>query len=113
MIKKKAKKLFSLAIIMTFFMAVLPAKGMAKTAEGIPFDEPLSKEYARNKSTAAEITVDLLIVRPVCLAGTLLGIGGFVVTLPFTLIGQNAGHSAEVFIVEPAKYTFTHPLGSY
>ena len=107
MIKTKVKKWFSVAIMMTFFVALLPVRGVAAPVDGIPFDKPLSKEYARNNSTAAEIAVDLVIIRPVCLAGTVLGIGGFIVTLPFTLIGKNAGHSAKVFIVDPAKYTFT------
>lgn len=113
MMIKKTKKGFSLLVLSVFLMTMLPATGMAAPADEIPFDKPLSKEYARTKSTAAEIGVDLLLIRPVCLGVTVLGIGGFIVTLPFTLIGQNAGHAAEVFIVEPGKYTFTHPLGSY
>ena len=35
----------------------------------------------------------------------------FVVMLPFSLLGGNVGESAEKLVVEPAKYTFTRPLG--
>jgi hypothetical protein len=31
--------------------------------------------------------------------------------LPFSLLGGNVGESAEKLVAEPARYTFTRPLG--
>jgi len=65
------------------------------------------------KASATEIVGDLFLIRPVWLAFTVLGTGAFVVTSPFTGIGGNIKHAAEVCIVKPAKRTFSYPLGAY
>jgi hypothetical protein len=64
-------------------------------------------------ASAGQIAGDLLLIRPVTLGLTIIGTGLFIVTSPFTLAGGNFTHSAEVFVVEPATYTFGYPLGSY
>ncbi len=113
---KKTKRWLSLLVLLTFLTAMLPPRCMAgepiRDINGNVAAEP-SEWRAKNNSTAAEITVDLLLIRPVCFAGTVIGTGCFILTLPFTLIGQNAGHAAEKLVIEPGKYTFTYPLGAY
>jgi hypothetical protein len=65
------------------------------------------------KASATEIVGDLFLIRPVWFAFTVLGTGAFVVTSPFTVIGGNIKHAAEVCVVKPAKRTFSYPLGAY
>jgi hypothetical protein len=65
------------------------------------------------EASAAAIFADAVFIRPFWLACTVLGTGVFVLTSPFTLIGKNIGHSAEVLVAEPAINTFGYPLGSY
>jgi len=65
----------------------------------------------RYRPTAEEMIVDGLIYRPLGLAGTIVGTGVFIVTLPFSLLGGNVDDAAERLVVEPAKNTFTRCLG--
>jgi hypothetical protein len=59
------------------------------------------------------MVVDLVVVRPLGLAATVIGTVLTVVALPFTLPGGNAGASAQELIVRPAEYTFNRPLGEF
>ena len=61
--------------------------------------------------TAEQMIIDGLVYRPLSLAGTLLGTGLFIVTLPFSLIGGNAGQAGERLVLEPARATFDSCLG--
>lgn len=54
---------------------------------------------------------DLLIVRPVSLVATVVGTVLFVVSLPLTVIQGNVEDPAEKLVGDPARYTFTRPLG--
>jgi hypothetical protein len=54
---------------------------------------------------------DLLIVRPLCFVGLVLGTVVFVVSSPFSAIGGNIRQAAEKLVKEPATYTFVRPLG--
>ena len=61
--------------------------------------------------TAEQMTLDLIIVRPLSLVGTLVGTVVFVVALPFNAITLNFSDPARRLILEPARYTFTRELG--
>ena len=61
---------------------------------------------------AEKMFVDAVLVRPLMLAGTAVGSVVYVVSLPFTLLGGNAGEAGKKLVVEPAAYTFARPLGS-
>jgi hypothetical protein len=65
----------------------------------------------RYKPTAEQMIIDGLVYRPLSLAGTLLGTGLFIVTLPFSLIGGNADEAGERLVLEPASSTFDRCLG--
>lgn len=62
--------------------------------------------------SAGAMAFDLLIVRPVGLVGLVLGTGLFVLQLPLALIqGEAPEDPARRLVVEPARFTFTRPLG--
>ncbi len=61
--------------------------------------------------TAEQMTVDLIVVRPLSLVGTVLGTAVFIVALPFNALTLNFKDPARRLILEPAKYTFVRPLG--
>ena len=52
-----------------------------------------------------------MVVRPLSLAGTVLGTAIFIVALPFNALTLNFKDPARRLILEPAKYTFVRPLG--
>jgi hypothetical protein len=56
---------------------------------------------------------DTVMVRPLTLVGTAVGVVAFVVTLPFSALGGNVGEAGQLLVVDPAKYTFIRPLGVF
>lgn len=62
---------------------------------------------------AADMVVDVVVMRPLGLATTLVGAVLTVVALPFTLPSGSVEASARELIVKPAEYTFKRPLGDF
>ena len=56
---------------------------------------------------------DGLVVRPLGVAATLIGGVTYVLTLPFSLLGGNAGEAGAQLVGSPAKFTFQRPLGEF
>lgn len=78
-----------------------PAIQAAETESGPPQHRP----------SAGAMIVDGLVVRPLSLAGTIIGTGLFIVTLPFSAAGGNVDEAGERLVVEPARATFSQCLG--
>ena len=57
------------------------------------------------------VAVDVLLVRPFCLLGTICGTVIFVVSLPVAVPSRSVHSAAHALIVKPAQATFTRPLG--
>jgi len=62
---------------------------------------------------AGKMAADVLLVRPLGLASTVLGTAVFAVALPFSILGGNVKESAKKLVMEPAKFTFARPLGDF
>ena len=73
-------------------------------------DQQQAQQVARRPSAEAMI-LDGLVYRPVSLAGSIVGTGIFVVTLPFSLLGGNVKQAGETLVLEPARDTFGRCLG--
>ncbi|MBL6749653.1 MAG: hypothetical protein ISP90_03990 [Nevskia sp.] len=57
------------------------------------------------------VTADLVVVRPLGVAATVIGTGIFLVGLPFEAVTGNFSGPARTLIGGPAKYTFQRPIG--
>jgi len=57
------------------------------------------------------IAVDVLLVRPFCLLGTICGSAIFVISLPIAIPSRSVSSAAHALVVKPAQATFTRPLG--
>ena len=66
---------------------------------------------AQYKPGAEQMIIDGLIYRPLSLAGTAIGTGIFIVTLPFSILGGNVGEAGKKLVIEPALVTFGSCLG--
>jgi hypothetical protein len=70
---------------------------------------------ANTASAAADddlkVAADTLVVRPVCLAATIIGSGLFVISLPIAALSHSVKKTAHYLVVRPARATFTRPLG--
>ncbi len=76
--------------------------------------ESPSPDYNNRGDTSpsgAAMAADLVLARPLGFAATLIGTVIFVVGLPFELIAGNIHDPARRLIADPARYTFTRPLG--
>lgn len=74
---------------------------VAVPAWAAPEDEP----------SAAAMTGDLLIARPLGLVFTTVGTAAFIVSLPFSAAGGNVSQAADTLVVGPARETFVRCLG--
>ena len=54
---------------------------------------------------------DLVLQRPFGLANTVVGIGTWIVALPFTIFIGSVGESGERLVADPGLHTFTRPFG--
>lgn len=61
-------------------------------------------------STAA-MALDAVVARPLMGIATVMGVGGFIVTLPFSLVGGNVEEVGEKMVVTPFKATVMRCLG--
>lgn len=54
---------------------------------------------------------DVLLARPLGLVATVVGTALFVAALPFEALSGDLQEPARVLVVEPARFTFTRPVG--
>ena len=99
-LRRQSLIFFLLAAVLLFTWAASPA--LAKEKQYITGED-------RN---AVSMMFDLVVLRPLGLAATVVGTAFFVVSLPFSALGGNTGEAAKKLVVEPAKYTFSRPLGA-
>ena len=90
-----------------------PTAGLPQ--EQLPRAEPTAglpqEQLPREEPTAEAILFDLVVLRPLGLAATALGVVAFVVALPFTLPTKSTKEVGQKLVADPVKYTFVRPLG--
>ena len=101
-LRRQSLIFFLLAAVLLFTWAASPA--LAKDQK---YQYPAGED--RN---AVSMMFDLILLRPLGLAATVIGTAFFIVSLPVSAIGGNTGEAAKKLVVEPAKYTFSRPLGA-
>jgi hypothetical protein len=81
----------------------------------IPFSATaLAEEYFEKEDpSGGAMMFDLVAVRPVGIVATAIGAVFFVVSWPFSALGDNVGEASEKLVKEPAAYTFKRPLGEF
>jgi len=62
---------------------------------------------------ADTMVADIVAVRPLQLASLIMGTAVFVVSLPFSALGNNVDQAYEMMMKEPAQLLFKRPLGSF
>jgi len=71
------------------------------------------KQMAKDDISAGAMAADLFFLRPVGLVAMVFGTAVFIVSLPFSALGGNAGQAGKKLVVEPANYTFKRQLGDF
>lgn len=67
--------------------------------------------YALEAPKGYAMAGDLIIARPLLIAGTVIGAGLFLISLPFTALGGNVKEAGEALVVEPGMAAFVRCLG--
>lgn len=91
------------------FTTLIAAAAFALTAMTAQADD---RDGIDDAPSATAMAADLLLVRPLGLAATVVGTGLFIVQLPLSIImGVPPADPAKKLVVEPAQFTFRRPLG--
>jgi hypothetical protein len=64
-----------------------------------------------SEGDSVNMVADIVLVRPACLVATAAGSVFFVIALPIAAISKSTKKAANALVVQPAKATFTRPLG--
>ena len=96
-----AKKSLVIAIIAALLIVPFASSGLAE------------EYFEREDPSGGAMMYDVIVVRPVGIVATAVGSIFYVISLPFSLLGQNAGEAGEALVKEPAAYTFKRPLGEF
>jgi hypothetical protein len=103
-VTQKTTLIRRLGIILTLCALGLPgAAGAAERSTEPKLDPP--------QGSRTDMIGDLVLQRPFGLASTVVGIGAWIVSLPFTIFSGSTGDAGVKLIAEPAANTFTRPLG--
>ncbi len=95
----------TLIVCLIAALTVLPMISSVATAQDTVEED--------KETSLAAVSVDLLAVRPLGFASTVVGLLGYVVTLPFSIPGDNDDVVWENLVKEPAAYTFKRPMGEF
>ena len=80
----------------------------------VPFGSVMAQDDPQNKDRdPGAMTADLVLTRPVGFCAIIAGAAVFVVSLPFSALGGNAGQAYQKLVADPAAYTFRRPLGEF
>jgi hypothetical protein len=95
------RKLATIMLIAAFLIIPFGASSFAAPTKYPP--EPSS----------AIMVADFFVARPIGLASLIIGTVSFIVSSPFSALGDNLDQAYELMVVEPAVYTFKRPLGGF
>ena len=92
--------------------AVLAATlGLGGFSGGLSAEYSMSNSNFHEEPTPGEMFADVVAVRPMMLIVSAVGAATWVVSLPFSLAGGNAGEAGQALVLDPLAYTFTRPVG--
>ena len=96
----KRLKIISL-LLLTFSLVMGGFYSTGWAGDNFTKDDPVAHGWS---------AVDLLIARPAGIVAGLVGTTLFVVALPFTIPSGNVGNTADMFIAQPFKFSFTRKI---
>jgi len=90
----------------TLTVAILHLPGVARAA-----GSSVEPELNPPQGSRQDMIGDLVLQRPFGLANTVVGVGTWILALPFTIFSGSTGDAGTKLIAEPGAHTFTRPLG--
>ncbi len=87
---KAYKKLFFIVLIISFLIVNI-----------------FSNSFADDQTRRDEMNIlDVVLARPLGIVGGIIGTGIFIISLPFTIPTKSVDKAANMFIIEPFKFSF-------
>jgi len=94
----------AVAIAAIASLLAIPAQAQQTAADN-------DARYEVDAPPAFSMVADLVVARPLLIAGTVIGAGLFVVTLPFTAPVGAAKKTGKALVAEPGRAAFVRCLG--
>ena len=69
--------------------------------------------FQKEDSSGGMMIYDFILVRPVGIVATAVGSVFWVISLPFSALGDNTDEATQALVKDPAAYTFSRPLGDF
>jgi len=79
----------------------------------LPFAGTAFAEENLEASSTFNSFIDAIVLRPLGLIAIPVGLGAFIIALPFSALAGNTESSFDQLVKAPAKYTFQRPLGDF
>jgi hypothetical protein len=92
-----------LILLVAVSMIIIP---FGSSAFAKPLEYPI-------ENCAELMAADFLVARPLQFVSLVTGTVFFVVSLPFSALGDNVDEAYQKMMVEPARMTFLRPLGVF
>ena len=96
-----AKKFLVIFMISVFLIAPFASTALAE------------EYFEREEPSGAMMIFDFILVRPIGIVATVVGSVFYVISLPFSLMGNNSDEAVQALVKDPANYTFSRPLGDF
>ena len=93
----------SMVILMISVLLIAPGASTALAEEYFEKEDP----------TGGMMIYDMCLVRPIGIVATAVGSVFYVISLPFSALGDNTDQAAQALVKDPAAYTFSRPLGDF
>jgi hypothetical protein len=71
----------------------------------------LAKDNSSGNPSVGAVMLDILVLRPLGLCGTILGASAYAISLPVTVPFKKTDEASKILVMEPYSYTFERPLG--
>ena len=98
-------KLKSVAVIIALTCIIfIPEISVAQETEVVPY---------QNGPSAGKVVLDLLLVRPFCVVGSLTSTAVCIVTMPAAFLVGVGDQSAHLLVQAPWRFTTGRPLGEF
>jgi hypothetical protein len=98
---ERIKKTLALAVIASLLIIPVGSTAMAQ------------EYFEREDPGGGAMLFDLCVVRPVGMVATAVGTVAFVLSWPFSAMGDNSDVASQKLVKDPAAYTFKRPLGDF
>jgi hypothetical protein len=92
-------------------LVVFTVVAMVFTSSGFSALAQEGELKLENKAPAESMIADFAVMRPLGIGATVVGAAFFIVSLPFSALGNNTETAWEKMVADPFNFTFARPLG--